>query len=111
MNTSPLGTTPRYEAPRFFPACQHPPSLSLLAILSRARANTYARHIPISTPADVWGSVSPIYLGELLVVQSKLEGPPLLVVLLVRAELLLLFFELPETLLTKEQKAFMVRDE
>lgn len=59
----------------------------------------------------VWGSVSPPYLGELLVVQSKLQGPPLLVVLLVRAELLLLFFELPETFLNKGKRCLWFGNE
>lgn len=39
------------------------------------------------------------YFGQLLVVQRVLQRPPLLVVLLVRAELLLLFLQLSETLL------------
>lgn len=42
-------------------------------------------------------------LGQLLVVQRVLQRPPLLVVLLVRAELLFLFLELPETLLAHKR--------
>lgn len=44
------------------------------------------------------------YLGQFLVVKGVLQRPPLLVVLLIRAELLLLFFELPKTLLLQQKK-------